>query len=85
MCLNSTKVRLRGGGKYRVLGYDHPALAAFFGLSHANYLRIVEPVSYPPRRKITPPDVLAVMRDVMIETFGEDPALHPNPAEVVAA
>jgi hypothetical protein len=67
------------------LMYDDRKLAAFFGLPHKDYLRIVEPTLYANARRILPEDVLAVMRAVMIDVFKIDPALHPFIREMVAA
>jgi hypothetical protein len=79
--LNQEKVHL--GTKN--LMYDDRRLAAFFGLPHRDYLRLVEPTLYPTNRKILPEDVLAVMRAVMIDVFKIDPARHPYVREMVAA
>jgi hypothetical protein len=81
MNLNQEKVHLWT----KNIMYDDRKLAAFFGLSHRDYLRIVEPTLYPTNRKILPEDVLAVMRAVMIDVFKIDPARHPFVRQMVAA
>jgi hypothetical protein len=55
-------------------------LSALFGLSHDNYIRIVDPCKYGIHYEddpITAHDVMDVMREVMIETFEIDPVCHP--------
>jgi hypothetical protein len=57
-------------------------LSALFGLSYDNYIRIVEPEKYGIHYEddpITAHDVMDVMREVMIETFGIDPLLTVAP------